>query len=166
MEGLRNWACAVGITVVFGTMVESVMPGETYRKYIHLVLGLLLILTLLQPAVNIIERGGFDEYIEDYSAEGILTADKGAAEVESRQREDVIKIYKQTLESSIISGIESGCRVRPEFAEAEISDDTSGYGRIERVTVGMPEGAAADYAKIRGTVSELTGLPEDRIIIK
>ena len=55
MDLIRNWAFSVSAVVVFGTLAEAVMPSDEYRKYVHLVLGLLLIITISLSLIHISE---------------------------------------------------------------------------------------------------------------
>ena len=171
MAGLRDWAYSVAVTVVFGTLAETVMPNNTYKKYIHLILGLLLLLTLTKPAVNLIAMGGVGEYVGEYAAafnSAAAASEEAADEIEDRQKSDIIQIYKSTLESSIASGIESACGVAPESVRVDIADTdvSTVYGRIERVVITLPKVASAQNQDIIETAANITGLRPGKIILE
>lgn len=162
MESLRGWAYSIGVIVVFGTLVEAVMPGEAYRKYIHIILGMLLLLTLTRPFIGLFSSGSdLSMYLDNY-AEAIIPSvemtNQGAEEIESRQKEDVIRIYKETLENNIKVQIEAKHGVKVTYVEAVVTDDGTDYGAIESVSVGLTADGLMHSVEIRETVSNITGL--------
>lgn len=165
MEELRKWAFSVAVTVVFGTVAEIAMPEGDYKKYIHIVLGMILLLNLTAPITALVSNGG-GSLIEEYAA-GIDSAVRGtetdAAEIESMQRDEIVGIYKNTLEDRIADEIEKRCGTAPISVEAEIGegDDLS----PELVTVRMPNGASAGAEAVEAA-SEITGLTADKIILE
>ncbi len=163
MESLRNWAYSVGVISVFGTLVEAVMPAETYRKYVHIILGMLLLLTLTRPFIGLFSSGSdLSMYLDNY-AEAIVPSiemtNQRTAEIESMQKEDVIRIYKQTLENNIKVQIAAKHGVEAAYVEVVITDDGTDYGRIKSVSVGVTPDGLMHSVEIRETVSNITGLP-------
>ena len=166
MESLRQWAYSVAATVVFGTLAETVLPSDSYRKYIRLILGMVLLLTLTKPAAALISGGlgeSADEYAASFSAAAEQTESE-ADEIEEKQKNDIIKIYKDSLESSVASGIERECGAAPTSVEAEISDSV--FGSLEGMTIEIEAADASKSAAVKAAASEMTGLPSGKITVK
>ena len=166
MEGLRQWAYSVAATVVFGTLAETVLPSDSYRKYIRLILGMVLLLTLTKPAAALIS-GGLGEAAEEYAASFSAAeerTEREADEIEQKQKNDIIKIYKDSLESSVAAGIERKCGAVPTRVEAEISDSV--FGSLEGMTIETEAADASKSAAIKAAAAEMTGLASGKITVK
>ena len=151
MDLIRNWAFSVSAVVVFGTLAEAVMPSDEYRKYVHLVLGLLLIITISSPVISLLGNGVDIESFLD--AEG--------------QKEDVITIYKKTLENNIKTRIETKIPELKDNIKVSVSaaDDGSEYGTIEEVDVVLSGDDTERADEIKTIVSAITGIPENGVIV-
>lgn len=56
--------------MLFAIVIEMVFPDSTYRKYIKLILGCILIYTMLRPIAGMIQIDGanYKAYVEKYQA--------------------------------------------------------------------------------------------------
>ena len=54
--------------MLFVIVIEMIFPNSSYRKYIKLVLGCILVYTLLRPIVSFVKVGGvtYDDYVKKY----------------------------------------------------------------------------------------------------
>ena len=165
MDLIRNWAFSVSAVVVFGTLAEAVMPSDEYRKYVHLVLGLLLIITISSPVISLLGNG-FD--IESFlDAEGTRTLMSSRESIEKKQKEDVITIYKKTLENNIKTRIETKIPELKDNIKVSVSaaDDGSEYGTIEKVDVVLSGDDTERADEIKTIVSAITGIPESGVMV-
>lgn len=163
MDAIRNWAYSIAALVVFGTLTELIMPGNTYRKYIHLTMGFLLILSLLSPFSGLWDKGfdidGFVDYyggVAEYSG-----VNREAAE--DKQKEDVIKIYKETLENNIKVRLESKLNITVTRVEVAAAEGGEEFGNLEGVTVVTESDRAAEITE---AVAAVTGLAAKDIAIR
>ena len=51
-ELLKNIVMSASGIIVFGSVCEMILPDNTYKKYVHLAIGLMLILAFLSPFIN------------------------------------------------------------------------------------------------------------------
>lgn len=165
MEELKRWAFSVAATVVFGTVAETALPGGDYKKYIHLALGLVLLLNLAAPIIGFVSDGGalLGEYAAEFDA-AVQSTETDAAETEKMQKSEIAKIYKSTLESRIAAEIKSACGTAPISVSVE-TDEGDECGAPTRVTVSMPKGAARN-AEAADAAAKITGLTPDKIILE
>lgn len=165
MDQLRQWAYSVAVTVVFGTLAETVLPTDSYKKYIRLILGMILLLTLTKPAFALV-RGGFAD-AADYAASFASAAERteqDAHAIEERQKRDVVKIYKDALESSVAAGLERECGVKPVSVEAEISD--SAFGSVEGMVITIDAADAPMGGAVKNAAADMTGLAPAKITLE
>lgn len=146
--------------IVFGSVCEMILPGGVYKKYLHLAIGLMLILTLVSPfADGRVNRDmaalpeAFVEYTDNIDPE-------------DRQNADIVRIYKRKLCEKMTDKIKGVAGVNFEI-RCDISNDDSSFGNIENVwiTVDAADGIKINDAAI-STLKREYGLTDDRISVK
>ncbi|WP_138204472.1 stage III sporulation protein AF [Haloimpatiens lingqiaonensis] len=92
IEFMKNWVITISVCVFFIIAVESILPSNDLKKYAKFVLGLILIITIINPIIKIINGNlnitsaiNMDKYTED-------------------------KLYKNTYEEYKNKNIESTCK--------------------------------------------------------
>lgn len=53
MQLFTDWIMQILVFIVFATIVELLLPSNQMKKYVHLVLGLLLLLLLTKPILHV-----------------------------------------------------------------------------------------------------------------
>lgn len=56
MEMIKNYAEKIGIFVVMTAYMDLILPNNSYRKYVKLIAGAILISVVLEPVNYIIKR--------------------------------------------------------------------------------------------------------------
>ena len=87
--------------------------------------------------------------------------------IEKKQKEDVITIYKKTLENNIKTRIETKIPELKDNIKVSVSaaDDGSEYGTIEEVDVVLSGDDTERADEIKTIVSAITGIPENGVIV-
>lgn len=122
-EFIKSWVMSLAGIIVFGSLCEMLLPSGIYKKYIHLAIGILLILTLLTPFTNKTE-------LEFEIPDDIGRVSNSVPDIDARQNEDVISIYKQKL----ISAIEGELSAKAEV-DCSISTDEESFGKINGIVI-------------------------------
>ena len=63
---LKEWIQNITFYFILVTLVMQMIPNQSYKKYIQFFTGLILVLLLAEPIMNIVEM---DFSIEDYTAQ-------------------------------------------------------------------------------------------------
>ncbi|MEG1880433.1 MAG: stage III sporulation protein AF [Oscillospiraceae bacterium] len=160
MEIIRTWAWSVCGVIIFGSICEMLVPNGSLKKYTRLALGLMLILTLAEPLGKFIHYDiDFNEF-HDAQTSAYLTT----AQMEERQKTDVIRLYKQNISNKISASIgDYDMEVR---AEVEVEDmnhfcELTGLTVIVNVT-----DTNADITNRVKQVAKAYGIPENSAIVK
>lgn len=99
METILNWIKPIIYFSIFITVMIHLLPGEKYTKYIRFFAGLLMIVLVLRPVLNLFSNGDFSEQIfsQDFYQEQSekIALDIGAME------ENVTDYYETVIEESI-----------------------------------------------------------------
>lgn len=123
---LKAWTMSVAGIIVFGSICEMILPGSLYKKYVHLAIGLMMILSVLSPIVK--HKINTDAEIPRYEA---YEQYEGSDE---RQKGEIISVYKRKLCEKIKGDIEKS--ISAEFeVRCEVSEDENSFGNIEKVYI-------------------------------
>ncbi len=89
LEQLYEWIRGIAYFMVFAAMLDHVVPGEDYRKYIRFFTGLLLVVLLVTPLLKLAGMGGeilslyrgstYTEELEQIREAGAYFQDIGSA---------------------------------------------------------------------------------------
>lgn len=91
--------------MLFVIVIEMIFPDSSYRKYIKLVLGCILVYTLLKPVVSFVQADGidYDAYVKKYQM--LLDTDNHGSvsyeEETKRQQQSLQVIYEESMTAYI-----------------------------------------------------------------
>ncbi len=120
LEFLRNLALSVSGIVVFGSLCEMILPNGVYKKYIHLTIGLVLVISIISPVLN------FDTDIDV----SYIDTDK----MEEAQKDDVIRLYKKNLAINMKKQIEAIAGVDFDI-KCDVYDTQEDFGKIKNIWI-------------------------------
>lgn len=148
----RSWILSLSGIIVFGSMCEMILPGGAYKKYIHLAIGLMLILTVLTPFTK-------DHTYTEFEIPDGTGEYTSRSTAEERQNEDIIRIYKQKLCEGMKEELGGG---RVEI-ECDICEEGEAFGSIENVRIRSVDELDSDATD---RLKERYGLSDDKITIE
>lgn len=96
--------------MLFVIVIEMIFPDLSYKKYLKLVLGCILIYTMLKPIVSLIQVDGSDykAYVEKYQ-QVLQVAQDGQELYETQledQRESLERFYQTSMKQCIEQQVE------------------------------------------------------------
>lgn len=160
-EFLKNIVMSAAGIIVFGSVCEMILPDNVYKKYIHLAIGLMLILAFLSPFVSQNYRPEFEVSSSSASAD--------IAETDEKTRKEVMRIYTQKLNEQISKNISDATETKA-CAECEINSDDDKFGEIKAVDVTVTMPSAIDAERINNTVKDRIydayGVDKDKISVR
>lgn len=173
MEWIRNWAVSISMVVIFGTLVEFIMPNGNYRKYIHLVLALLLMITISNPIIKLVNGDFvFDRY--DFNV-GDSSRVMDSEEYEKRQESHVIRVYTKSLENNISATIEENIPVLTEKCQVRVDTQNSvnDFGKVlgvaiiidDSVTFADEQAENEMREKLTEIISASMGIGKDKVTV-
>lgn len=151
MEYFVQWIKNIAIFYIIASLILNIIPGDKYKRYIKLFLGVVMVILLIKPIGRLTGLDGkFDELFWTGSY-GAMSADLKAelafadeerirlitAEFEKKISDD-IKEYVESLGAVYISS-------RPEI---DIDPASKGYGSLSRISVDISRGGAYSQGNI------------------
>ncbi|MBA1337013.1 MAG: hypothetical protein HPY66_3449 [Firmicutes bacterium] len=139
MDFLRQWIINIVATMIFVSFIEIIMPESSMRKYIRLVVGLLVMIVIINPLLNL-AAGEFDmgdRILGMASAINIQDTRHQVENIEEGQRESIILVYRNRLEEQIARQVIEENLADNVIAEVDIEEDfkSERFGTIKGIRV-------------------------------
>ncbi len=145
MEGLlKEWITGLAVIAILGVLVDLLLPSGAFRKYTGFIFGLVLLVFVLQPLLNLL--GGFNQF-EDRLAGNFFQSDMHMAKVHALALTEVadqqlVEAFQRRLESQIAQQVKrwaesSEVSVAVSFA---LMDGKPDLTRIDRVILSLSKG--------------------------
>ncbi|MBF8982656.1 stage III sporulation protein AF [Lutibacter sp. B2] len=136
---LKDWIKNIVILIIFITMLELLLPNSSMKKYVNMVVGLLLIIVILNPLVLIVNKN-ID--IENEVFKTSVEIDKNAvvlthSNLEKTQENQMIQVYKRKIEQHIKERVLHNNPVDVKNVYMEIDEDqtSDNFGNIQNLKI-------------------------------
>ena len=172
MSWVYGWIWNLVVYFILVTAVTSVLPGEQYRKYIRLFTGVMMILVMADPLLQLLRLdesllSSFEEYSVRQEKEELreeMEAMEGVAE------SYVMEHYRRQLEFSIRqTGAQYGAVLEVEELLLEEDLESPDYGRILYLSVGASleeEGQDGWEEELEERLSEEFGVAKSNLRVR
>lgn len=64
-ELIKNWAVAVAFAVIFGAMVSMLLPESGIKKYVTVVIGIVITIIILSPLISVLSGADAQAELEN-----------------------------------------------------------------------------------------------------
>lgn len=138
IEFLKNWILNIVVIIFFVAFIEIMLPKSNMKRYINMILGLLIILVLINPIIKFmssdidIER----EVFKNMSKEIFINNKENLDYIETQNR-NIIEIYKNKLKNEIKDLIELDGRYKIVKTNILIEENSKldNYGEIKEIEI-------------------------------
>ena len=170
MTAVYEWIRNLTAFFLFLSVMENLLPGQKYGKYIRLFAGMVLILQAVEPFTSgfnldevlarsyedLVIRGEAGELKEQLGA----TEQKRLGQILSQYEEAVGRDVRELAQSCGLTVMD--CRVRIEGDE-----DSPEFGTVREIAAVLPaQSAQAEKEKLSNRIQEYYGLEEQYVEIK
>jgi stage III sporulation protein AF len=168
---LRNWITNITVIIIFIMFLETIIPNNSMKRYINVIVGLLIIVVVIKPFVLVKDyAGAFNaEFLETTSY--IEQSGDGAdsTEISKFQQQKAVEIFENNLKSRIAKIVDNstgseyeGVSVNLELERDFESKDFGGIKSIE-VSVSKRKKEIIEVDKIR--IGAKVGTAENKNVI-
>ena len=162
MEWLRDWIMQIAGVIVLGAVCDMVITEGEMKKYVKMVMGLVLIFAIIQPIIK--ENPDFTEFKLPQ------TTQVQAAELKNRlgekEREALLNLYRQKLSKSIENELYAKCK---SYATVDVTveeDDGNSFGNITAMTVEFFDDVYISENEIKEFLGERFGVNPKNIKVR
>lgn len=108
-EFLRNWITDITVIIIFIMFMDTIMPNNSMKRYINVIIGLLIIVVIIKPfvLVNEFSESFNGEYIETASFLEMNSSAVESSEITKYQQQQAIEIFESNLKKKLETMIES-----------------------------------------------------------
>lgn len=138
IEFVSSWVKLVLSIYIFVTLVEMILPQNSFKKYAKFVLGLIVLMTILMPVFNMIRN----EMDVDSTVNKYLSYYNGSTEsskVEEVYNQQIINQFKKNLKESLEKEIDLNFENKYDVSFIKINENIKsvGFGKIEQIVLSL-----------------------------
>ncbi len=131
MENLKSWARDIVFIMVFAGILELMLPSGSIRKYVRVVMGLVIVVVVLNPIISLM-KGSLPQWeLETYKP---VAAEEVTPEVPRETEEAVMRVFARELEAEIEKAAEAMGASRAS-AQVEVGRDSQGKWDVTSVNL-------------------------------
>ncbi len=161
---LETWVRNVVVLILFGTLLELAIPSSSMRKYIRLVLGLVIMLALLRPVVVLFHADGNLQFL---SAGGGDFAKSSVADGRTLWGENLSLVadsYRSQLEKTALEIAQQEGANPVKVTVGLGGSTTQDYGTIHYIRLNLAQGlSVAELSKLQNAESTYFDLQPSQI---
>ena len=127
IDWISNWASAIIVAVIIGTIIEMILPEGNSKKYIKVVIGIYVLFTIISPVITkftgkyieVSDIIDLDEYVEE-----VKETSKMQNTIQCDNEKNIKDIYIEGIQNDIKTKVEAkGYSVNN--VKVEIANDDS-----------------------------------------
>lgn len=138
-DGIREWIISIVAVVMFMTVAEILLPNKTMRKYAKLAMGLIVIIVIMKPILNLSNNEfQIERYIENFNQGYIDDLNSGPSKNVTQQFTDqTISVFKRDYQKKIENEIEDKLKLSYEVMEFEIDEKNTSdrFCQVEKIVL-------------------------------
>ncbi len=166
MEWMRAWMMSIAGTVVFGVICEMLLPSGNMKKYVRIVLGMLLVFTVAKPFASFRAEDAPDLGLPVHKSQAYAAH----AEMEEQQKVLVMQVYSDNLKENVNQSVQQ-IYGEPTNSDVtlKISEDKKTFGEIQSVSVSVaaPNREQREFAdKVRKQLAQEYDVAEKDVQVK
>ncbi|KAB3537379.1 stage III sporulation protein AF [Alkaliphilus pronyensis] len=147
MDLFRQWIIRILSVIIFVTFVDIILPNSNYRRYINVVVGLLVMLIILKPLMGLMSEGMAlgDGILKNNNEIQLKTTQNRVNNLQLNNNESIIMLYKNNLKSQMQNRIEKQLGFKVHDIHLEIEEENDNFGAINGLTIILDENKEEQY---------------------
>lgn len=162
MDVVRSLVQNLIVLVVLAVFLEMFLPLGEMRKYVKMVMGFLIVITVIQAVGNLLHRDYFDDLpvlIDKKADERFSSIMEAGKNISNEQEKKAIKQYELGLAHQVLAL--AGMNKKITVTDAEVSvyseKEREKYGQINKVVIFVErESNKADKDLVKNSASDIT----------
>lgn len=130
IDWFRLWAKSIIIAVIIATLIEMILPDNTSKKYIKIIIGVFIVYTIISPIINKFTGEDISKYIQLNELEQ-STENTTYNKISRNTNESIKKIYIQNLQNDIKAKLKSKGYIAGNVSISISGDESYNIEKIE-----------------------------------
>lgn len=161
MELIRTVMLNVIAIVFFTTLLDALLPDGSMRSYLKMAMGFFVVLTFLQPVMQLLQPDGMLQQWQLAFNTGIMEYLPVQGDLYEQQQNEVDAACRQKIEEQIKALL----LLSNQMESIDVSCMVEGCV-LQQISLTVPQGTAIDCERIRLALSGYYGLEPEQICIK
>lgn len=131
LDWFRSWSKGIIIAVIISTIIEMILPDNTSKKYIKIIIGIFVVYTIISPVIDKFMGQSIDDYL---SFDDSIETSSNAVEsntISNNAQSSIKRIYKQNLENDLKIKLSEQGYIAESVAIYISDDDTYSLEKVE-----------------------------------
>jgi stage III sporulation protein AF len=168
ISALNDWVKTIILVVLFASFLELLLPASSMQRFVRVIMGLLVMLTMLNPVVEFIQSRSTPQEIPALGGRIIAgpgPAQGGAAVSTGDKSKLAVELYKKDLARQIRAVVLAMDGVADAQVAVQLKSDTDGgSAALEMIKITVRPGQSGVAQKIQpvsvagGSEAKATGL--------
>lgn len=131
---ISSWLKDIVVLFMLISIAELIMPNGNMKRYINLVIGLLIIFTIINPFAKLLKlEFNLDQAVFNYSKPDDFLNSK--EEFYIQQEKQIENLYKDKIKKEVIELIEDKTKYKVLDISIGIIEDNEDYGKIDYISL-------------------------------
>lgn len=166
METLTGLIRQVVLIALLAAFVEMFLPRDDLARFVRLIMGLFIIVAVLTPVLNWLNRDGVTVLEAWVDSRGQVADTESILVQGERLAQQGEQLMLDDYSTRLAKQVQAIVRLVPGVEEAVVTADLPGE-EVE-VEIAVPEGDAVEavVAQVRQIVSDFFGWPQDKVRVE
>lgn len=154
IAAITDWVKTIILVVLFASFLELLLPVSSMQRFVRVIMGLLVMLTILNPVVEFIQSRSIPEQVPALGRRftaGAGQVPENTAAIADQKNRLALEIYKKDLAKQIRAVVLAMDSVADARVAVELKNDGDGRssGALDKVTVWALQGTNTSGQKIQ-----------------
>ena len=140
VDFLKLWIRDIAFVFVIVSIIEIIIPNNNMKRYIDMVIGLLIIIVIITPFIKLLNKDfDIDKEIFKKEIEESKFVYKDNMNLVSMQEEQIKEVYLSKIEEEIKELIQETTNYKVDEISISIYEDELRYGDIKDIKLAISE---------------------------
>ena len=150
MEWLREWVMQLAGIILIGAVCDTLMADGDIKKYVKMVVGLVLVFAIVKPIVGFFPDKTLFEIPEKNQTKAVELKNR----LDIKEQEIIFDLYRSKLEKSVENYIFTRWSISAKAKVTVEKDDEAEFGNIKSIILEFNEPPGVSQEEIKKYVSE------------
>ncbi|MBS4539991.1 stage III sporulation protein AF [Clostridium sp. D2Q-11] len=137
IEFLRQWIINIVILSIFIALLEAILPNNSFKGYIKMIGGFLMIIVLLNPFIKLLSNNISIDKEVFATMDKYSSMESSEMNISMTNEDQIENLYIDKLKNNIRSSIETNFNYIIDNINIELSDEKESYGEINGLSISI-----------------------------
>lgn len=138
MDLIKDWVRDIIVLSVFISILETLLPNGDMKKYVNVIIGLMIIIVLINPFIYLINDGiDIEREVFIKTNDYNISVNGDNEDLQKAQEEQIINVYKRKIKTDIMSFINAEGNMIVDDINIYLKETKEEMGEVKNIEVIM-----------------------------